>query len=143
MVTEDGHLNQERQHLQSTSTNKKIQERISTLIKEAPKGQPFKQNLEDDIHKDIFPPSDLPNIKTHQLIFSIIESSHVRISYTCITVWFYFRSSRGNEYMLISYYYDANAILAEPIKNRQAETITQVWTKINNKFVSAGIHPHT
>ena len=72
MVTEDGHLNQERQHLQSTSTNKKIQERIKRIIEDAPKGQPFKKNLEEDIENDTFSPSDLFIIKTRQLIFSII-----------------------------------------------------------------------
>jgi len=76
MATEAGRLNQEMQRLQSTSTNKNIEERIKKLIQETPKDQPFKQTLDEDIHKDYFPPSDLPNIKTYQLIFSIIESSH-------------------------------------------------------------------
>ena len=123
MTTEAGYLNQERQYFQSTSTNKKIQERMKKLIQEAPKGQPFKQMLEEDIHKDVFLLSDLPNIKTHQVIFSIIESSHAGIGYTDLTGRFPFRSSRGNEYILIGYHYDANATLAEPIKNMEAETI--------------------
>ena len=38
MVTDSGHLNQEIQHLQSSSTNKKIQERIKNLIEDTPKG---------------------------------------------------------------------------------------------------------
>ena len=126
MVTEAEHLNQERQHLQSTSTNKDIQERMKNLIQEALKGQHFKQTLEDDMHKDAFPPSDLPNIKTRQLIFSVIQSSHSGIGYTDLTGRFPFRSSRGNEYILIGYHHDVNAILAEPLKNRQAEIITQV-----------------
>ena len=36
------------------------------------KGQPFKKILKDNINKDASPPSDLPNIKTHQVILSII-----------------------------------------------------------------------
>ena len=131
MSTEAGHLHNERKHLQSTSTNKKIQEKIVKLIQKASKGQPFKQTLEENILKDSFPPSDLQDIKTHQLVFSIIESSHARIGYTYLTGRFPSRSSRGNECILITYHYDANAILAERIKNRQAETITQAWTKIN------------
>ena len=85
IATEAGHLNQERKYLQSTSTNKDIQERMKKLIQEAPEGQPFKQILEDAIHKDAFSPSDLPNIKTHQVIFSIIQSSHSGIRYTDLT----------------------------------------------------------
>ena len=76
MATEAGHLNQERQHLQSTSTNKDIQERMKKLMQEASQGKPFKQTLEDDIYKDEFPPSDLLNIKTYQVILSIIQSSY-------------------------------------------------------------------
>ena len=112
MATEARHPNQERQHLQSTSTNKKIQERMKKLIQEAPKVKPFKQTLKDNIHKDAFPPSDLPIIKTHQVISSIIQSSHSGIGYTDLTGQFNFRSSRGNKYILIGYHYDANTILA-------------------------------
>ena len=96
MVTEAGHLNQERQHLQSTSANKDIQERMRKLMQEDPQGQPFKKTLENDIHKDAFPPSDLSNIKTHQVIFSIIQSSHSGIGYIDFTGRFPFRPSRGN-----------------------------------------------
>ena len=74
MATEGGHLNQERQ-LQSTSTKKNVKERRQHLIKDATQGQPFKQTLEEDIQRD------LPNTKTLQLIFSIIESSYAGIVY--------------------------------------------------------------
>ena len=36
---------------------------------------------------------------------------------------------------------NANAILAKPIKNREAETITKGWEKINNRIVRAGEKP--
>ena len=52
-------------------------------------------------------------------------------------------SSRVNEYISIGYHYDANAILAAPLKIRQDETITQAWTKINNKFALVRVQPHT
>ena len=88
---------------------------------------------------DSFTLSDLPNIKTRQVIFSIVESSHTGIGYTHPTGRFPFRSSRGNEYILIGYHYDANAILAEPLKNSQDESITQSCTKINKQFASAKV----
>ena len=34
------------------------------IIEDAPKGQPLKQHLEEDIENDVFPSLDLPNIKT-------------------------------------------------------------------------------
>ena len=89
---------------------------MKKLIQEDPKGQPFKQILEEDIYEDAFPLSDHPNIKTQQVIFSIIQSSHSSIGYTDLTGRFTFRSSRGNEYVLVGYHYDASVILAEPLK---------------------------
>ena len=59
MITETGALNQERQYLKSTSTNKKTQERMKNIIQEASKGQPFKRALEEDIRKDSSPLPDL------------------------------------------------------------------------------------
>ena len=143
MATDSGHFNQRRQHLQSTSTTNKIQERMKKIIEDAPKGKPFKKILEEDIEKNVFLPSDLPNIKTHQLIFPIIESSHAGIGYIDLAGQFSFRSSRGNEYILVAYHYNVNDILAEPLRNRQAETITEVWKKINKRCASAGIQPYT
>ena len=45
---------------------------------------------------------------------------------------FPYKSSRENEYILIVYHVDYNAILGTPIKNRQASTITQAWIKLEN-----------
>ena len=45
--------------------------------------------------------------------------------------------------ILVAYHYAANEILAEPLNNRQAETIIESWIKINKIFASAGIQPHT
>ena len=38
---------------------------------------------------------------------------------------FSYRSSRVNEYIFAGYHYDGNDILAEPLKNRTVEVITQ------------------
>ena len=54
-----------------------------------------------------------------------------------------YRSARGNEYSLVGYHYDANAILSTALKNCQAATITAAWIKINNKFKYSGITPST
>ena len=55
---------------------------------------------------------------------------------------FPFCSSRGNQYLVIAYHYDANAILGVAIKNRQASTITNAWTELNKKFEDAGVNPN-
>ena len=41
-----------------------------------------------------------------------------------LTGRFPYKSSQRNEYILIAYQFDSNAILEVPLKNRQAKTIT-------------------
>ena len=62
-------------------------------------------------------------------------------AYTDLTGRFPFQSSRGNNYLFILYDYDGNAILAEPIKNRQAATIKNAWLKLHSKLKLSGNKP--
>ena len=91
------------------------------------------QSLEDIIcasmHKDCFPPSDSPNIKRNEVLYSLVESSPSGLSYIDLTGRFPYRSAQGNEYILVAYHYNANAILAQPLKNRQVASITEAWEK--------------
>ena len=136
-----GHQNQERQGLQSTKAP------IPKLFDESTESitTKFKNlNLNDpDILHDAFPNSDSPNIKTHDVAYSILELPPKNIAYTDLTGRFPYRSSRGNEYIMVGYHFDANAIVAEPIKNRQAQTLTDGWKILNSKFAKAGIQPNT
>ena len=43
-------------------------------------------------------------------------------------------SSRGNTYIFLMYDYDTNAILLEPIKNRQAKTITTAYENCDKNY---------
>ena len=60
-----------------------------------------------------------------------------------LTGRFPYKSSRGNEYILIGYHFDSNAILGIPLKNRQAGTITKAWKELQEKFKNAGTAPNT
>ena len=44
---------------------------------------------------------------------------------------------------MIAYHPDANGILVEAIKNRQAKTLVDAWTVLNNRFSTAGLKPST
>ena len=44
---------------------------------------------------------------------------------------------------MVEYHYDGNVILGEPIKNRQAQTITTAWKVLNSKFAISGMQPKT
>ena len=57
------------------------------------------------------------------------------MAYSDLTGRFPYQSSRGNKYVLVIYDYDGNAILMEPLKNRQAMEITVAFNKIYNRLV--------
>jgi hypothetical protein len=50
-------------------------------------------------------------------------------------------SSRGHNYLLVVYDYDSNAILAEPMKNRQGKSIVAAYQTIHTLLVSRGLRP--
>ena len=52
--------------------------------------------------------------------------------YSNLTGKFPIQSSLGNKYILIVYYYDANAIVVKPLKERTAGAIAQVYPKVYN-----------
>jgi len=85
-------------------------------------------------------PINVPVTKTNDVICSLLSSQDK--AFMDLTGRFPIRSSRGNEYILIAYHYDSNAILGEPIKNRQAATITSAWLKIHNKLTNSGQKPN-
>ena len=52
-------------------------------------------------------------------------------------------SSRGNNYILVLYDFDSNAILVEPIANRTAGEIKRAWEILHNTLTSRGVPPKT
>ena len=68
--------------------------------------------------------------KTHESIYTIIHNSDK--TFMGLTGRFPYKSSRGNEYVLIVYHLDSNAILGTTIKSRQASAITQAWIQLEN-----------
>ena len=100
------------------------------------------QVLQQEILQDAFPTSDTPNVKTHEVVYAVIQDSDVT-AYTDLTGRFPYRSSRGNEYILVGYHYDANSILVQALRNREAQTLTAAWTTLNDRFCVAGVQPST
>jgi len=52
------------------------------------------------------------------------------------------KSSRGNQYFIIIYDYDRNAISVELLTSRTAGDIQKAWLKINNKLKRSGAQPN-
>ena len=107
-----GHLDQERKNLQST-----------------------KEAL---IQNDIFPTKS--DDKTNEFYYCIYKLG-TGISYTDLTGRFPVQSSRGVNYIFVAYNYDHNAILFQPLKNREADSIVKAWDTNNNRVKIHGEKP--
>jgi len=117
IATLKGHMNQEKQNVQSTKTK-------STSI----------TTTDSPTDIDFFPPSDHPNLKTNVCMAAIIDFSTKSKAYLDLTGRFPYISSRGNQYLLVVYDYDSNAILVEPHKTRAAAHIRDAWFKLHKKL---------
>ena len=91
-----------------------------------------KSNEEDDM-------CVMQKQKTHMAFASIEATGKV---YTDQTGRFPHASSRGYKYIFILYSYDANAILAEPIKSRAAQDILSAYQKLVTYLTVRGYKPH-
>ena len=94
-----------------------------------------------DIEDDNFPPSFTPNLNCNEVAYTIIDKKDCCTAYTDLTGRFPQKSSQGNQYLLIGYHYDTNCILALPLKDRTATSITKMWIKLHNIFKKAGATP--
>ena len=114
--TAKGHLDQERSNLQTTK--KQI-------------------NSDEHMDEDYFPIIG-NGVKTYENAAMVYPMEPKMLTYSDQTGRFPHRSSRGNEYIMIMYDYDSNAILCAPLKNRQAKTITEAWTYLHDKLTKHG-----
>ena len=65
-----------------------------------------------------------------------------RTVYNDLTGAYPHKSSRGNQYIFVLYDYDENAILTQPIKNRQAATIHNAWLSLHQVLQRSGNAPN-
>ena len=86
-------------------------------------------------------PDPAPHLKTNDVIYALIDTKDK--TFMDLTGRFPHCSSRGNEYIMIAYHYDSNAIIGKAIKNRQAATITAAWKQLNDVFNTAGLSTNT
>ena len=104
-----GHLDQERQNLQST------------------------RQIVTDL--DAFPTDGIGK-KTHEYASIVLPLDPQLKAYLDITGRFHHKLTRGNEYLYVCYAFDGNIILAEPIPSRQARTLVTAWEKIMLKLLN-------
>ena len=131
-ATAKGHMKQQRQNLQSTKTL--LQQAISTSMSS-------EQVKVEDEEKDYFPEPDTPNVKSHAVVYALVDPRKVGTASMDLTGKFPYTSRRGNRYILVGYHYDANYVAAIAIKKRTAGEITKGWERLHKKFAIAGSAP--
>ena len=122
IATSKGHLKQLRKNLRSTKTLSSTTDeaRIMTAL-DYPTG---------------------PNARTNLVTFkTVTEYEPTGAVATDQTGRFPVRSSRGNQYLMVAYVRDANAILAVPIKNRNESSLVDAYNTIYAKLTDAGVKP--
>ena len=96
-----------------------------------------------EIEEDAFPiVSDQHNTK-NDVAYMIVNRDEMCTAYTDLTGRFPYRSSQGNQYIMVAYHYDANCIYGVALKHRKSQTITDAWKKIHNLFTKSGVAPNT
>ena len=78
---------------------------------------------------------------THKVCATITPFTIKRKGFSDLTGAFPHNSSRGNVYAMFMYDYYSNAILDEPIKNRQAASICVAFLKIHKVIKARGSEP--
>ena len=93
------------------------------------------------IDTDIAPPQEKENKKTQNVFVIMQDTKELNRSYSDQTGRFPVQSSRGNNYVMVVYSYDSNAILTEALPNRQGSVITKAWQKTHDRLKENGYAP--
>ena len=113
-ATVKGHLTQEQQGLKSTTQNHQTTRK------------PFvKEEIGATLLDDAFPQYNVPNVKTNDVVYQIIDPRKMDKAYIDLAGQFPYMSRQGNQYILVGYHYDGNYIAATPLKRRTAGEITK------------------
>ena len=87
------------------------------------------------------PPSPSTSIKTNDVVYTIIEAEDVISDYFDLTSRFPQCWIRGNQYLIVGYYYNANSILGAPIKNHIAISNVNAWKELQKNMNWLELHP--
>lgn len=127
-----GHQDQGRKNVQST---KPKPPKPSSDKDTATPTEPSNVDTPDD-----FFPNDYHTGKRTHFCYVAVHELTGQV-YTDQTGKFIIPSSNGYNYIMILYDYDSNAIIAEPMMSRTAESILKAYQKIHTMLVKAGHRP--
>ena len=81
-------------------------------------------------------------MKTKEIIHDIVDLKNL-VAYGDLTGKVSYKSSRGNQYILVAYHYNSNKIHDVAIKYHEAATIMDAYTQMNDYYAQAGVKPRT
>ena len=116
---------------------------VQKLKADAPPSQSLTDTILQYTEQDTFPLLDTPNLKTNDVVYKIEPITPTNKEYTDLAGRFPYRSSRGNEYILVGYHFDGNEILSVALKNRTAGAIIDARTILNEQFTRCEMQLHT
>ena len=126
-ATAKGHMDQVRQNIKSTKKRKKKSKTSAS------------ESTDNDVTDEAFPQSDTPNVRTHDCYVTIEEMTGQ--IHTDQTGRFPTPSSAGNNYVMVLYDYDSNAILVQPFKTRHDTVIKEAYAALLERLQRAGLRP--
>lgn len=80
--------------------------------------------------------------KTRDVIYALTTYNEKDLAAGDLTGRFSYRSSRGNQYVMIMYNWDSNLIWGLPLKKRTALEIVSTWTQLNAQLTTSGFKPN-
>ena len=81
-----------------------------------------------------------PVVRTNLFICTVVNATDK--IYSDLTSKFPVQSTLGNKYILVVYNYDANAILAEPLRDRSAAEIARAHQVLYTYLTDRGLKPN-
>ena len=136
VATAQGHLKQEKQHLQSTKKLLQNKHPIDDLCKQTQKLHLNDKSNDAVINNLATQPEDC-----EEVTYMLIDRKNDKIGYIDSTGRFPQRSSSGNEYIFIGYHYAGNTILATALKNRTAQSLVNAWKDMHKTFTKTNNAP--
>ena len=123
MNTSQGHQRMQQNNIQSTK-NPQIDKALPINI-------PF----------GVSPSQEPSSPITNNMFIAIKSTYNVQKSYCAQTGAFPHMSTHENKYIMVLYNYNTNLILATPLPNRQAATITVGWKRLHEPLRHNGVAP--
>jgi len=133
-----GHLDQTRQNQRSTKPKppKPSAPKVDPPVSEPTIVPPDDETMDDE---DFHPASPTDGARTYHCYVAVMQTTGQ--VYTDPTGRFIVPSSTGNNYLLVLYDYDSNAILVAPMKTRTAGSIVAAYKTLHKRLCDAGLRP--